>query len=51
MQIICVDYRLWGLVKLKQTVKQVMPQAVIHGCRGPRRAMELTEEFANLWYV
>lgn len=51
MQIMCVAHSPWGLMKLRDTVKQIMPEAVIHGCSDLGRAIELAEEFAHLRYA
>jgi len=40
MQIMCVDQSSWGLAELKRTVKHIIPEAHISGCRDPKKALE-----------
>lgn len=41
MQIVCVDRNPWSLENLSNTVKCIAPDATIHSCRNPAKAMEI----------
>ena len=39
MLILCVDPSPWGLMELKREVRQIAPDAVVHGCRTSEKAI------------
>lgn len=43
MRILCVDRSPLGLLDLKHRVKAIKPNAVIHGCRDPEKALALAK--------
>lgn len=44
MRVICVDRSPWGLMEMKKTVKRLMPNAEIRGCRDRESALMQARE-------